>query len=64
MNFFIGIPTLILVIVLMFLYRKYNPLFDIVIRQDEVVLLIWYTVYNHQGVDERAYKEIFSFKRR
>lgn len=64
MDFIIFGSTIFIILLIIKLYNYYKPTIDIVLKDNQTSVLLWYTHYNnYAGVytEERYYKTLMTF---
>lgn len=55
---------LLILIILSSIIEKYEPNFDKIETDNELIILLWYTKINAEGIKERTYKILFDYDKR
>ena len=54
------ILCIISLIILLYLYNKYNPQIDIILSNNKYVIIIWYYIKDNNGNYVRTYKKLLT----
>lgn len=55
---------LLILIILSSIIEKYEPNFDKIETDNELIILLWYTKINAEGIKERTHKILFDYDKR
>lgn len=64
MDFIMFISTIFIILFILGLYNYYKPSIDIVVKDNQTSVLLWYTKYDtYAGIDteERYYKTLITY---